>query len=249
MKHLRLLLLCCGIAMAQAAVAAGPDTSLRPQLRPEQTAAPQAPVARSGAVSSVLRPVERPQSVLRRGREAALLRERGAICGNPDVQGVSIGRVSSPTRGCGIPEAVRVRAVSGISLSPAAVMDCRTALTLNHWVQESAVPRLRDTGGGLKAMRVIGHYACRTRNNRSGARISEHGKGKAIDISGFRLRDDTELTVLRDWNSKRGFLPLKSMHRDACGIFGTVLGPGSDRFHQDHFHFDTARHFNGAYCR
>ena len=249
MRHLRLLLLCCGIAMAQAAVAAGPETSLRPQPRPEQADAPQAPVARSSAVSSVLRPVNRPKSVERRGRQAALLRERGAICGNPDIQGQTIGRISSPTRGCGVAEAVRVRAVSGVSLSPAAVMDCQTAQTLNFWVGESALPRLRNTGGGLKAMRVIGHYACRTRNNRSGARISEHGKGKAIDISGFRLRDGTELTVLRDWDSKRGFKPLKNMHRDACGVFGTVLGPESDRFHQDHFHFDTARHFNGSYCR
>jgi len=39
------------------------------------------------------------------------------------------------------------------------------------------------------------------------------------------------------------------MHRAACGPFGTVLGPNADRFHQDHFHFDTARHRSGPYCR
>ena len=33
------------------------------------------------------------------------------------------------------------------------------------------------------------------------------------------------------------------------GGFGTVLGPESDQFHQDHFHFDTARHRGGPYCR
>jgi hypothetical protein len=42
---------------------------------------------------------------------------------------------------------------------------------------------------------------------------------------------------------------LRQMHRAACGTFGTVLGPESDRFHQDHFHFDTARHRGGPYCR
>nr|WP_298841806.1 extensin family protein [uncultured Roseobacter sp.] len=246
----RAALICWLVLVAAAVGAAGPDTSLRPEPRPDRKApAAVAPPQLSGDVRSVLRPVERPRSVIRRGREAALLRERGAVCGNPDIQGESIGRVSSPTRGCGITEAVRVRSVSGISLSPASVMDCRTAQTLNFWVLESAVPRLSDTGGGLRAMRVIGHYACRTRNNRSGARISEHGKGRAIDISGFRLRDGSELSVLKDWDSKRGFKPLKNMHRDACGIFGTVLGPDSDRFHQDHFHFDTARHGSGAYCR
>jgi hypothetical protein len=39
------------------------------------------------------------------------------------------------------------------------------------------------------------------------------------------------------------------MHRAACGTFGTTLGPGSDGMHEDHFHYDTARHRNGAYCR
>ena len=31
--------------------------------------------------------------------------------------------------------------------------------------------------------------------------------------------------------------------------FGTVLGPNSDRFHRDHFHFDMASYSSGAYCR
>jgi hypothetical protein len=39
------------------------------------------------------------------------------------------------------------------------------------------------------------------------------------------------------------------MHRAACGRFGTTLGPGSDGMHEDHLHFDTARHANGPYCR
>jgi hypothetical protein len=39
------------------------------------------------------------------------------------------------------------------------------------------------------------------------------------------------------------------MHKAACGPFGTVLGPNSNRFHQDHFHFDTARYRSGSYCR
>jgi hypothetical protein len=27
------------------------------------------------------------------------------------------------------------------------------------------------------------------------------------------------------------------------------LGPGSDGFHEDHLHYDVARHGGGAYCR
>lgn len=177
------------------------------------------------------------------------LRAKGAVCGNPDLQGEVVGRVTSQVRGCGIAEAVRLKSVSGITLSPAALIDCPTALTVNEWVTRSAIPRLRNSGGGLASLRVVGHYSCRTRNNQAGARISEHGKGRAIDIAAFRLKDGSSLTVLKDWNSKRGFEPLREMHRDACGIFGTVLGPKSDRFHQDHFHFDTARHRSGSFCR
>ena len=82
-----------------------------------------------------------------------------------------------------------------------------------------------------------------------GARISEHGKGRAIDISGFRLQDGTLITLRNGWNGKETGPLLRKMHADACGIFGTVLGPESDRFHLDHFHFDTARYRSGAFCR
>ena len=260
MKRLTLcLLLVAGMA------GAAPESSKRPVGRPgsatdsfsatdlsgisASTAVPE--VDDEGAVrpTASLRPEARPKSISRIAKQREKLRAMGAICGNPDLMGDEVGRVASQVNGCGIGEAVRVRSVSGVQLSPAALMNCSTALTLNAWMRQSAIPRLKNSGGGLKAIRVIGHYSCRTRNNRPGGRISEHGKGKAIDISEFRLQDGSSITVLKDWNSKKGFEPLREMHRDACGIFGTVLGPKSDRFHQDHFHFDTARHGNGPYCR
>ncbi|WP_295316500.1 extensin family protein [Roseobacter sp.] len=199
---------------------------------------------------SSLRPQARPRKFEQRATEKARLKARGAICEDPDILGESVGRVASGVKGCGIASAVRVRSVSGVSLSPAAVMDCTTARTLRHFVSVSAIPRVAAEGGAdLVNLRIVGHYACRPRNNRPGARISEHGKGRAIDISEFRLSDGSVISVKRDWNSKKGFRPLREMHRDACGIFGTVLGPQSDRFHEDHFHFDTARHRSGSYCR
>jgi hypothetical protein len=42
---------------------------------------------------------------------------------------------------------------------------------------------------------------------------------------------------------------MRRAHKTACGPFGTVLGPNADRYHQDHFHFDTARYRSGSYCR
>ncbi|MFK7746715.1 MAG: extensin family protein [Roseobacter sp.] len=249
------------LIVAAAMASASPETSKRPVGRAGSTADGTVSIEPSAVADVVraqnsasdrvtsLRPKTRPRAFRRIVRQQERLRKKGAVCGNPDIKGQSIGRVTSGVRGCGIPDAVRITSVSGIGLSPAAVMNCDTARTLDSWVTISAIPRLKDTGGGLTSLRVIGHYACRPRNNRPGARISEHGKGRAIDIAGFRLRDGSMLSVFNDWKSDRGFLPMREMHRDACGIFGTVLGPKADRFHLDHFHFDTARHRGGPYCR
>ena len=80
-------------------------------------------------------------------------------------------------------------------------------------------------------------------------RLSEHGKGRAIDISGLVLANGEVITVLKGWRQPGESKLLKTLHKAACGPFGTVLGPNSDRFHQDHFHFDTARYRSGAFCR
>jgi len=43
---------------------------------------------------------------------------------------------------------------------------------------------------------------------------------------------------------------LRQLHRRACGIFGTVLGPESNEAHRDHFHLDLAqRRSKRSYCR
>ncbi len=128
-------------------------------------------------------------------------------------------------------------------------MDCVTADAFYRWVSQGVKPAIGSTGGGLARLRVAAHYSCRTRNNQPGGRISEHGKGRAIDISGFILRDGTEISLLTGWRSAAHGQQLRQMHSAACGIFGTVLGPDADRFHQDHFHFDTARDRSGSFCR
>lgn len=128
-------------------------------------------------------------------------------------------------------------------------MDCTTARALGDWVDRGLIPAVGREGGGVASIRVAAHYACRTRNNLAGARMSEHANGRAIDISGIQLRNGRDISVLRDWNSGSKGLILRRMWRAACGPFGTVLGPESNRFHRDHFHFDTAQYRSGSYCR
>lgn len=173
----------------------------------------------------------------------------GRICGSREIMGRSIGRIKPALNGCGVDDAVEIVSVGGVSLSMPSRMDCDAANALNTWVKNGASPAIGRTGGGLKSLRVAAHYSCRTRNNQPGGKISEHGKGRAIDISGFTLNDGTSFTLLNGWSHKTYGPMLRKMHSAACGPFGTVLGPNSDRFHQDHFHFDTASYRSGSYCR
>lgn len=248
-------LLCLFTLLAASAVAAGPEVSQRPVAR-AGTDAPDVTVVVRGAESvqlaafaagpTSLRPSLRPRAMVERAMARRAERRKGQVCGDPELQGDEVGYVPGRIDGCGIKEAVRLKSVAGVRLSQPALIDCSTAKALKKWTVKGAKPALRSRGGGLASLRVAAHYACRTRNNQPGARISEHGRGRAVDISGFGLKDGSTLTVLNDWGNGRA---LKSMHKAACGPFGTVLGPNSDRFHRDHFHFDTARYRSGTYCR
>ena len=250
------------------AEAAPVESSLRPVERPGSTASKTVTLEPSGAIAPVprpkgsignvsskaavtrsLRPERRPRSVEQIGREQARLRRRGAVCGDLNIQGDEVGQVFGRISGCGVSGAVRVRSVSGVRLSQGAVMDCTTAKALKTWVENTAKPVLHNQGGGLERVRVAAHYACRTRNNQPGGRISEHGRGRAIDISAVKLRNGREITVLKGWNDPTSAQIMRKLHAGACGPFGTVLGPNSDRFHKDHFHFDTARYRSGPFCR
>ena len=42
---------------------------------------------------------------------------------------------------------------------------------------------------------------------------------------------------------------LRRLHKGACGVFGTVLGPEANEAHRDHFHFDMAHRRRSAYCQ
>ena len=220
---------------------------------------PQPLVVSSAAVARSLRPRARPGSVTRRQvaqpmlpvqpAPAVRLGRKGSVCGIESIRGVTLKAIPGRIQGCGVDEPVQVTAIGSIGLSAGAVMDCTTARALDAWVRQAVVPKVGRTGGGVARLEVAAHYACRSRNNVKGARISEHGRGRAIDISGITLKNGSTITVLKGWNDPAQGRLLKALHEAACGPFGTVLGPNSDRFHADHLHLDTARYRSGSYCR
>lgn len=251
----RLAVLLCVMATVSCA---GPDSSARPEARPQSAASNfsaddtidrSAQENKQSGFFKSLRPVFRSPKAAQELRRKQKALAAGAVCGDPAIQGAAVGRVPGRVSGCGLDDAVSVSSISGVRLSMKSTMDCGTARALKTWVDGSAIPALSGKGGGLREITVAAHYACRRRNNSKTGKISEHGKGRAIDISGFRLANGSEITVLRNWTSGSSGKALRRMHAEACGPFGTVLGPKANRFHLDHFHFDTARYRSGSYCR
>ncbi|NNE88122.1 MAG: extensin family protein [Silicimonas sp.] len=164
----------------------------------------------------------------------------------PGMVAQNVGNIPGPGS-CGVRQALAVSEVAGVRLTQTATLTPRAAKALNRYVANVARKEIGNRGGGLVALKVASHYACRTRNSRPGARLSEHALGNAIDISAFILADGSQISVL-GWRGPDGDV-LRRLHRGACGPFGTVLGPNADLHHQDHFHFDVAEYRSGTYCR
>lgn len=218
-------------AVVQASAGGGISRSQHPRPRPP------VPVVRTAA------PVQsQPSAVLAAGKE-------GKVCGDKDIRGRKVAPIPGSIAGCGVSDPVQVTMVDGVALSRPSTMDCDTAKALKEWVEDGVKPSVKRLGGGVVSLQIAAHYSCRTRNNQPGAKISEHGKGKAVDISAINLKNGQTISVLKHWGRGAEGKILSQMHKAACGPFGTVLGPESDRYHKDHFHFDTARYRSGPYCR
>jgi hypothetical protein len=122
------------------------------------------------------------------------------------------------------------------------MLRCPMAEAVAYWVRSDLGPATAELNASLAAVTNHGSYDCRGRNNIAGAKISEHGRGNAIDLGPIRLRNGAMIDL-----SKRSTpQPFRQRLRDAtCRRFKTVLGPGSDAYHVDHIHFDLAERTNG----
>jgi len=155
---------------------------------------------------------------------------------------------SSPIEGpgpCGISHPFRIAAFGGgtVGVSRQVTLGCPMIPKIEAWIDDTLQPAAALYFGQPVVEMKSGTYNCRSRNNQRGARLSEHSFGNAIDISAFILADGREITVMRGWRGaavEQEFL--REVFVGACRHFTTVLGPGADMFHYDHFHLDLARH-------
>jgi hypothetical protein len=148
---------------------------------------------------------------------------------------------------CGGGDMVQLSAVllaggERIALKPAPVLRCSFAEALAAWVLDEAAPRVTKLGAALRAVETYDDYECRGRNRVAGAKLSEHGKGNAADLRALVLADGrtvglTDVTVAKAFR--------EDLRESACHRFTTVLGPGSDGYHEAHIHFDLAERRQG----
>jgi hypothetical protein len=140
-----------------------------------------------------------------------------------------------------------VSALGPVEIKPAATLACPMVSALDRWIIDSVQPAARRWfRQPVVEIRQISAYSCRGMNGQPGARISEHAFGNALDISSFTLADGRRITVKNGWRGspeEQGFL--RDVQGAACEQFNTVLAPGSNRFHYDHFHFDLMRRASG----
>jgi hypothetical protein len=150
---------------------------------------------------------------------------------------------------CGIAHPVEVSALGGgVKMQPAATLTCEMAETVARWSKKELVPaaRLRYFSG-IDTIHQASSYSCRWIKGRSGGTLSEHGKGRALDIAQITLNSGKKIIVKKKafWKFREKGL-LQSVRSDGCDYFTTVLGPGYDADHKDHFHFDIKERRSGS---
>ncbi|MEO4040905.1 extensin family protein [Hoeflea sp. CAU 1731] len=239
------------------AASALPDNAPIPTARPQSETAEDSSPEQGNEVRIPL-PTPRPEAAEDKSKpdEPAPLTAEEVSCLADLVELEVEFKFVDPIRGegqCGVAYPIKVNSLSsGVALDPPGVMTCATALSLENWTRVIVAPAVDAIfHDDLTAIGNYSTYVCRTRNSQSGAKISQHAKGNAIDIGRFVLEGGRVIEVrsppLTEFLEK-GFL--YAIREDACDHFTTVLGPGSDVFHADHFHLDMIQRRSGyRYCK
>ena len=158
----------------------------------------------------------------------------------------SLGAIAGPGE-CGGPDIVSLQRVItkdhlSVEISPTATLRCEMAEAFVDWIREDLVSRVTVLGSGLAGIESFDSFECRGQNRIVGAKMSEHGRANALDIRAIRLKSGrlvrpTDPGVSEDFRI--------AMRTSVCARFTTVLGPGSDGYHEDHVHVDLAERHSG----
>lgn len=211
---------------------AWPQTAPQPALAPEGTQVAMLP----RAIDPTVAPLQTPRPDVMPASETACRQALRKL-------GVKYQDVSTISNGpsCGIAYPIKVYGfASNIGMKPAITLNCQVTLAFAEWVKNELNPSARMRyWSGVRTIIPMGGYSCRHMNSNNRNPWSEHARGNAIDVGKFVLNSGKEIDV-----RKKGFFAfrekglLNAVRSESCKYFHTVLGPGSDPNHKDHFHFD-----------
>jgi hypothetical protein len=147
---------------------------------------------------------------------------------------------------CGGEDLVRLEAIvlpdkRKVAVKPAAILRCTMASAIANWVRTDMVPLAASLGSTITDLDNFDSFECRGRNRIVGAMLSEHGKANALDVRSLKLANGQSIG-LTDRSMSRDVRE-RVLH-SVCSRFSTVLGPGSDWYHEDHIHLDLAQRRN-----
>src|SRR5712664_1041726 len=146
-----------------------------------------------------------------------------------------------------VPAAVVLPDKHLVSVKPAAILRCAMASAIADWIRTDMAPLAANLGSVISDLDNFDSFDCRGRNGVTGAKLSEHGRANALDVRGLKLANGqsislTDRTVSRELR--------ESVLHSVCARFSTVLGPGSDGYHEEHIHLDLMeRHNNYKICQ
>jgi hypothetical protein len=154
--------------------------------------------------------------------------------------------------GCGGDDLVKLEAIvlpdkHRVAVTPPATLRCKMASEIADWVRTDLVSLTAPLGSEPSVLENFDSYECRGFNGVRGAHLSEHGHANALDVHAIKLADGqsielTDRSVARDLRERVLY--------SVCTRFMTVLGPGSDWYHEDHIHLDLMeRHNNYKICQ
>lgn len=148
--------------------------------------------------------------------------------------------------GCGGEDLVRLEAIvlsptQRVAVKPAAILRCTMAAAVADWVRTDMAPLAAGLGTTISELDNFDSFDCRGRNRVKNAKLSEHGLANALDLRGMKFANGNTLS-LTDRTASRE--TREKVLASVCARFTTVLGPGSDWYHEDHIHLDLAQRRN-----
>ncbi len=211
-----------------------------PRPRPIEAPAAEHPQPGQGGATDQTAPSQEPAE--------AKLPELSA-CRQALTESIAIAPSIPPIKGpggCGGEDLVRLEAIvlsptQRVALKPAAILRCTMAAAVADWVRTDMAPLAASLGTTISELDNFDSFECRGRNRVKGAKLSEHGLANALDVRGMTFANGntlslTDRTVSRETREK--------VLASVCTRFTTVLGPGSDWYHEDHIHLDLAQRRN-----